>query len=85
MRSQVKGWPPGDDTTWPMITTTLAELLSEGTRHERICRISSMATTLFALLADFERAREGGDRYGPTQPQIVEMLVGLLRAPMRPH
>ncbi|WP_262982575.1 hypothetical protein [Rhodococcus sp. MTM3W5.2] len=44
-----------------------------------------MATTLFALLADFERAQEGDDRFGPTQPQIVEMLVGLLRAPMHPR
>ncbi|AQA21334.1 putative transcriptional regulator [Rhodococcus sp. MTM3W5.2] len=27
MRTQVKGWPAGDDTTWSMITNTLAELL----------------------------------------------------------
>jgi|EndMetStandDraft_2_1072991.scaffolds.fasta_scaffold113778_1 AcrR family transcriptional regulator len=85
MRTQVKGWPAGEDTTWSMITNTLAELLPEGTRRERISRISSMATTLFALLADFERAHEGDDRFGPTQPQIVEMLVGLLRAPMHPR
>ncbi len=33
MRSQSKTWPAGDDTTWSMITTTLAELLPEGTFH----------------------------------------------------
>ncbi|MFC9790878.1 TetR/AcrR family transcriptional regulator [Rhodococcus sp. NPDC127528] len=86
MRNHVKSWPADEGgSAWSTITETLGELLPDGTQHERSSRISSMATTLFALLADHERASEAADALGPTRRQIVEMLVGLLGAPLHPQ
>ncbi|MEV0332656.1 hypothetical protein [Nocardia sp. NPDC050717] len=83
MRHRVKDWPPGEHSpAWATITDTLRALLPGGTPLERDSRISSMATTLFALLADGERTRESPGLLGPTPPQIVDMIVGLLRAPL---
>lgn len=88
MRHQVKIWPADEGSSWSTITQALSEQLSEGTVYERTSRISSMATTLFALLADYERSKDGEGvlaSLGPTPAQIVEMVVALLHAPMHPR
>lgn len=86
MRGQVKIWPAEEGSAWSTVTQVLAEQLPGGTERERAGRISSMATALFALLADYERSREGVgvlESLGPTPGQIVEMVVALLQAPMQ--
>ncbi|MDJ0363478.1 TetR/AcrR family transcriptional regulator [Rhodococcus sp. H29-C3] len=88
MRSQVKIWPADEGSAWSTITQALAQQLRNGTEYERASRISSMATTLFALLADYERSQEETgvlESLGPTPGQIVEMVVALLQAPMQPQ
>lgn len=88
MRGQVKIWPSEEGSAWSTITQSLAEQLRDGTEYERASRISSMATTLFALLADYERSQEAVgvlESLGPTPGQIVDMVVALLQAPMQPR
>jgi AcrR family transcriptional regulator len=49
----------------------------------RLRRIRSMSTAMFALLADYEREREQRPRKAPATEEIVDMLVGILVAPVR--
>jgi AcrR family transcriptional regulator len=49
----------------------------------RLRRIRSMSTAMFALLADYERERAQRPKKAPATEEIVDMLVGILVAPVR--
>lgn len=64
----------GLDESWPASQEVMRRL---GRAHAR--RGRAMATTMFSLLADAERAG-----VAPDPDELVAMLVGLLTAPVRP-
>ena len=70
-----------------IITSRLSRCLAEQPARLRRVRLEAMASTMFALLADLERAKAAGARMTATATrmagqQIVDMLVGLLTAPV---
>lgn len=70
-----------DRSVTRLIVNRLARLLDPLPPAVRAERLRAMATAMFALLADYERAVESGSAAAP--PDVVAMLVGLLTAPER--
>ena len=68
-----------------IIATRLDQALGDQPIERRTARLRAMSTTMFALLADHERARDGGDNASGhvelAADEIVDLLVGLLIAP----
>lgn len=82
----IAGAPPRADR-WPaveIVTTRLQRVLAELSPATRNRRLSAMATVMFGLLADAERRPETADAQDTTD-DIVDMLVGMLKAPERRH
>jgi hypothetical protein len=76
-----------DFSQWPaskIITTRLQRALGDRSAEVRHLRLASMATVMFALMADAERrADAAGERLSldfPGLTDIITMLVGLLTA-----
>lgn len=68
-------------SVWPKVLERLALAIPTDDRHARARRVSAIATTMFALLAERERlAEEGADAGSPEE--IVAMLAAALTAPM---
>ncbi|WP_179466738.1 TetR/AcrR family transcriptional regulator [Mycolicibacterium vinylchloridicum] len=70
------------ESAWPSILDALARLVPLKERSARENRVSAVATTMFALLADHERqveAREGLPRQD-SRDEIVTMLAAMLTA-----
>lgn len=66
---------------WPQVLERLAKAIPTDDRHARGRRVSAIATTMFALLAERERmAEEGADMGSPEE--IVAMLAAALTAPL---
>lgn len=61
-----------------IVVSRLDRLLSDLPAAARRYRLAAMTTAMFALLADYERAVEAAEN--PRDPEIVQMLVGLLTA-----
>jgi hypothetical protein len=66
---------------WPQVLDRLAHAIPTGDRGARRRRIKAIATTMFALLAERERAAEAGDDIGSTE-EIIIMLAAALTAPI---
>jgi AcrR family transcriptional regulator len=68
-------------SVWPQVLERLAKAIPTDDRHARARRVSAIATTMFALLAERERlAQEGADAGSPEE--IVAMLAAALTAPL---
>jgi len=69
-----------------IITSRLNRCIADLPPQLRRVRLEAMASTMFTLLADLERAKANGVRMGAAATraagqQLVDMLVGLLTAP----
>jgi AcrR family transcriptional regulator len=74
---------PLTDDRWPatrILTARLGQALDELSPSVRSQRLTSMVTVMFALLADAERRGQLDRR--ATREAVVDMLVGLLTAPV---
>lgn len=80
---------PLTDNRWPatrMVTRRLDAALGDLPAAVRRSRLAAMTTVMFALLADAERRGETGDTgSATTEDAVVDMLVGLLSAPVGPR
>jgi AcrR family transcriptional regulator len=68
-------------SVWPKVLERLALAIPTDDRHARGRRVSAIATTMFALLAERERLAEAGAEAGSPE-EIVAMLAAALTAPM---
>lgn len=75
MRIFIKDWPTTDTDSWALATARLVDLAPGATEEERRRRVSAMATTMFALLADHERNPESAEN-----ANIVRMVAALFLA-----
>jgi AcrR family transcriptional regulator len=66
---------------WPKVLERLALAIPTDDRHARSRRVSAIATTMFALLAERERLAEAGADAGSPE-EIIAMLAAALTAPM---
>lgn len=68
-------------SVWPQVLDRLAHAIPARDRDARRRRVKAIATTMFALLAERERAAEAGDDVGSTE-EIIAMLAAALTAPL---
>ena len=68
-------------SVWPQVLDRLAHAIPARDRDARRRRVKAIATTMFALLAERERADQAGDDVGSTE-EIIAMLAAVLTAPM---
>lgn len=78
-----------DESRWPatrIVIHRLARALPTFTPAMRRHRLTAMSTVLFALLADYERARvtDGEPGRREIEDNIVAMIVGMLTEPLMP-
>jgi hypothetical protein len=66
---------------WPKVLERLALAIPTDDRYARSRRVSAIATTMFALLAERERLAEAGADAGSPE-EIIAMLAAALTAPM---
>jgi AcrR family transcriptional regulator len=68
-------------SVWPLVLDRLAHAIPARDRDARRRRVKAVATTMFALLAERERAAHAGDDVGSTE-EIIAMLAAVLTAPL---
>ncbi|MFE7740969.1 TetR family transcriptional regulator [Nocardia sp. NPDC057455] len=70
-----------------IIATRLDAALTGLPRRQRRQRLETMATVMFALLADYERTLESGVRtaHPGDAAEIVDMIVAMLTVPVHDH
>ncbi|WP_330230156.1 TetR/AcrR family transcriptional regulator [Nocardia sp. NBC_00508] len=70
-----------------IIATRLDTALPGLPRRQRRQRLETMATVMFALIADYERTLESGVRTARPEDaaEIVDMIVAMLTVPARAH
>lgn len=66
---------------WPRVLERLAKAIPTVDRAARARRVKAIATTMFTLLAERERAAQAGED-AATAEEIVAMLAAMLTAPM---
>lgn len=66
---------------WPRVLERLAKAIPTVDRAARARRVKAIATTMFTLLAERERAAQAGED-AATAEEIVAMLTAMLTAPM---
>lgn len=66
---------------WPRVLERLAKAIPTVDRQARARRVKAIATTMFTLLAERERAAQAGED-AATAEEIVAMLTAMLTAPM---
>ncbi|MFB8275581.1 TetR/AcrR family transcriptional regulator [Nocardia colli] len=68
-----------------IIATRLATALPQLTQRRRRQRLETMATVMFALIADYERTLEAGIRkpHPDDATEITDMIVAMLTVPTR--
>ncbi len=68
-------------SVWPQVLDRLAHAIPARDRDARRRRVKAIATTMFALLAERERAAQAGDDVGSTE-EIIALLAAALTAPL---
>ena len=69
-------------SVWPQVLDRLAHaIIPARDREARRRRVKAIATTMFALLAERERAAQAGDDVGSSE-EIIAMLAAVLTAPI---
>jgi AcrR family transcriptional regulator len=67
------------ETAWPRVLDALSHAVPGGDRRTRHRRVAAVATAMFALAAEHERATQDGAEPGDPE-EIVHMLVAMLTA-----
>jgi AcrR family transcriptional regulator len=67
------------DTQWPKVLEQLTKSI-DADRPARTRRVAAVATTMFALIADYERRTEAGIQSDSEPDEIIEMLTALMTA-----
>jgi len=67
------------ETAWPRVLDALSHAVPGGDRRTRHRRVAAVATAMFALAAEHERAAQDGTDPGDPE-EIVHMLVAMLTA-----
>jgi len=70
------------DSVWPQVMEGLARAVPTSDHGARHRRVGSVATAMFALLADHERRAQTDPRAAGTADEIVAMLGAMLTAPV---
>jgi len=73
------------DRDWPatkLIVSRINQALAALPARRRTLRLRAMSTTMFALVADVERARDAG-RPHLTAQDVTDLVLGMLTAPTR--
>jgi AcrR family transcriptional regulator len=71
------------DRDWPaskLIVGRISQALSALPAAQRLLRLRAMSTTMFALVADVERARDAGLSHLTAQ-DVTDLVLGMLTAP----
>jgi AcrR family transcriptional regulator len=69
------------ETAWPRVLDALSHAVPFADRRARHRRVSAVATAMFALVAEHERAAEAGGAGDDDAEEIVHMLAAMLTAP----
>jgi AcrR family transcriptional regulator len=67
------------ETAWPRVLDALSHAVPGGDRRTRHRRVAAVATAMFALAAEHERATQDGAEPGDPE-EIVHMLAAMLTA-----